>query len=108
MRIALARQDRRALLVGVVALAAIGLLLLAPDALARGNDVGQNLGDLLKKYAGEIYVGILAIISLTFLINRRYQELGLFLIAAVVVGWMVFAPGSVSNFARDTAKDIFG
>ena len=82
------------------------LLVLAPTAFAAGNDVGQNLGSLLRQYAGEVYAGVVAIVSLVFLINRRYTELGLFLVAAVVVGWMVFSPDQVAQTARAIGKQI--
>ena len=44
--------------------------------------------------------------SLVFLINRRYTELGIFLVAAVVVGWMVFSPDQVAQTARAIGKQI--
>lgn len=98
----------RRLLFGTAALAvALVLLVLAPDAFAQaGNDVGQNLGDLLKRFAGEIYAGVIAVVSLVFLLNRRYSELGLFLVAAIVVGWMVFSPDQVAQTARDIANQV--
>jgi hypothetical protein len=43
----------------VVAAVAVAALVLAPEALAAsGNDVGQNLGSLLRRYAAEIYAGV--------------------------------------------------
>jgi len=101
---------RRRVVVLAVALAALaGLLLLAPDALAAtGNNVGSNLGGLLRQYAGEIYGGIVAIVALVFLVNRRYTELGMFLLAAVVVAWMVFSPDQVANTARAIGQKILG
>lgn len=89
-------------------LAVLGLgLWLAPEALAQaGNDVGQNLGDLLRRYAGQIYGGVIAIISLVFLINRRYTELGLFFIAAVLVAWLVFSPDQVAETARGIGDQV--
>jgi hypothetical protein len=70
--------------------------------------VGQNLGDLLKRYAGQIYGGIVAIISLVFLLNRRYAELGLFFIAAVLLEAHEFARFEVAAFTpRDpTSKSV--
>jgi hypothetical protein len=103
------RRSRRWLvcLLGLGVLA--GLLVLAPDAMAAtGNDVGQNLGGLLRQYAGEIYGGIVAIVALIFLVNRRYTELGLFLGAAIVVAWLVFSPDQVANAARSIGQRIFG
>jgi len=80
----------------------------APVALAAGNDIGQNLGGLLEHYAGELYGGIVAAFSLVFLINRRYSELAVFLLAAVVVAWMVFAPGQIGSAAQAVGREIFG
>lgn len=92
----------------LVGLAVLGLgLWLAPEALAQaGNDVGQNLGDLLRRYAGQVYGGVIAIISLVFLINRRYTELGLFFIAAVLVAWLVFSPDQVAETARGIGDQV--
>lgn len=84
------------------------LLVLAPDAFAAGNDVGRNVGDLLKQYAGEIYGGVVAIVGLVFLVNRRYTELAMFLLAAVVVAWLVFSPDQVANAARAIGRQVLG
>ncbi|MHB8241053.1 MAG: hypothetical protein ACYDHN_03590 [Solirubrobacteraceae bacterium] len=91
----------------------VGVLLVfgcvcAPDALAAGSDVGQNVGGLLKHYAGEVYGGIVAAFSLVFLWNRRYIELATFLFAAIVVAWMVFAPDQIGRAAEGIGKQIFG
>ncbi len=87
---------------------AVGVLVVFPaGALAAGNDVGRNVSDLLKHYAGELYGGIVAIMSLVFLWNRRYTELAVFLFAAVVVAWMVFAPEEIGKAAEAVGKQIF-
>ena len=87
-------------------LACVLLVTFAPDAFA-ASDPATALGDLLKKYAAELYIAILAIVSLIFLINRAYTQLGAFLIAAVVVGMLVVSPTSFKNFAKDTANTLF-
>lgn len=86
------------------------MVLLVPDAFAAGagNEVGSKLGGLLKQYAGEVYGGLAGISSLVFLYNRRYGELAVFLLAVIVVGWLVFAPSSVAAAAEAIAKQIFG
>jgi nitrate reductase gamma subunit len=81
-------------------------LLLAPAALAAGNDVGHNLGSLLRKYAGEVYGGIVAIVGLVFLLNRRLTDLAMFFVAATLVGWLVFSPDQVANAARAIGSQI--
>lgn len=98
----------RRFLVMAVALAVLAFgLWLAPEALAQaGNDVGENLGDLLRRYAGQIYGGVIAIVSLIFLLNRRYTDLGLFFLAAVLVAWLVFSPDQVARTARGIGDQI--
>ena len=92
----------------LLALAVVALCLwLVPDALAQsGNDVGRNLGGLLKRYAGQIYGGVIAIVSLLFLLNRRYTELALFVLAAVLVAWLVFSPDQVARTARGIGDQV--
>jgi hypothetical protein len=48
-----------------------------------------------------LFSGIAAIIALVFLLNRRFADLALFLVAAVVVGGFVFAPQDIGNTVRD-------
>ena len=93
----------------VVSLAvACWLAFFTPDAWAAGSDIGQNVGNLLKGYAADLYGGIVAAFSLVFLWNRRYVELATFLFAAVVVAWMVFAPDEIGKAAEAIGKQIFG
>lgn len=87
------------------------MLVLLPSnvfAAESGKNVGANVGNLLKSYATEVYGGIVAVIGLMFLINRRYTELAVFLFAAIVVAWMVFAPGEIATAAEGIGKQIFG
>lgn len=93
----------------VVTVAVVVLLALATDALAAaGNDVGRNLGSLLRGYAAQLYTGVVAIFSIVFLINRRYTELAMFLLAAVVVAWLVFSPDQIADAARAIGRQVFG
>jgi len=89
-------------------LAACVLVLFPAAALASGNNVGANVASLLKSYATELYGGIVGVVSLMFLINRRYTELAVFLFAAIAVAWMVFAPSEIAKAAEAIGKQIFG
>lgn len=95
---------RIALLVGLAA----SVLLLAPAAAlaASGNDVGHNIGSTLRHYAGEVYGGIIAIVGLVFLLNRKFTDLAVFFVAAVLVGWLVFSPDQVAEMARAIGQRI--
>jgi nitrate reductase gamma subunit len=97
---------RLATLTLALAVALLFALALAPAALAAGNDVGHNLGSLLRRYAGEIYGGIVAVVGLVFLLNRRLNDLALFFVAAILVGWLVFSPDQVADAARAIGKQV--
>jgi hypothetical protein len=91
-----------------IALAAVVAIILvgAPAALAAGNDIGRNLGSLLRHYAAQIYGGVVAIVGLVFLLNRRFVELATFFLAAILVGWLVFSPDQVADAARAIARQV--
>jgi len=93
-----------AMLIGLVVSAA--LLVPAAALAASGNDVGHNIGSTLRHYAGEVYGGILAIVGLVFLLNRKFTELAVFFVAAVLVGWLVFSPDQVAEAARAIEQRI--
>lgn len=99
---------RRRLRVALLLVLAASVLLLAPAAAlaASGNDVGHNIGSTLRHYAGEVYGGILAIVGLVFLLNRKFTDLAVFFVAAVLVGWLVFSPDQVADAARAIGQRI--
>lgn len=99
-------MSRRAVLAAVV-LALAAALWLVPDALAAGgNDVGRNIGSTLRHYAAQIYGGVIAIVGLIFLINRKFTDLAVFFLAAILVGWLVFSPDQVADAARAVGDRI--
>ena len=72
--------------------------LLAAPAYAAGDGerVGENVGHLLGGWAKSLYVGIAAVVALMFLLNRKFADLALFMIAAVLVGGTAIQGGSGS------------
>ena len=92
----------------LVAVLAVAVLMCPASAFAEtGNDVGANVSKLLRHYAGELYGGVIAIVGLVFLLNRRYGELATFVLASVVVAWLVFSPDQVAHAARSIGDQIF-
>jgi hypothetical protein len=91
-----------------LAAAAVALAALASpaEALAAGNDVGRNLGSVLRRYAGEVYGGIVAVVGLVFLLNRRFTDLAVYFLAAILVGWLVFSPDQVAAAARAIGNQV--
>jgi uncharacterized membrane protein len=98
--------SRRQAVLAALAVAAVALLFLAPEALAAGNDVGRNIGGELRRWAASIYGGLIAIVGLVFLINRKFTDLAVFFVAAILVGWLVFSPDQVADAARAIGNRI--
>ncbi len=97
---------RLAVALALVAVLAAALWLV-PDALAAGgNDVGRNIGAELRRWAASIYGGLIAIVGLVFLLNRKFTDLAVFLLAAILVGWLVFSPDQVADAARAIGNRI--
>ena len=93
--------------IAAVASSLLALAVSVPPALAAsGEAVGENIGELLKSWASAIFAGVAALISLVFLLNRRYNELALFVLAAVLVGGFVFAPVAVAKTIENVWQTI--
>lgn len=91
----------------LLAAAAMLALLVEPAAAqAAGNDVARNIGSLLRHYASQIYGGVIAIVALVFLLNRKFTDLAVFFVAAVLVGWLVFSPDQVADAARAIGQRV--
>jgi hypothetical protein len=84
-------------------------LLAAPVyAAGDGERIGENVGHLLGGWAKSLYVGIAAVVALVFLLNRKFADLAVFMLAALVVGGFVMAPGEISGVVRDIWTTITG
>ncbi len=91
------------------AFAVAGSLATAQAALAQeGEQVGENIADLLGGWAEPLFVGIAAIISLVLLLKRDYAAMALFVMAAMVVGGFVFAPQAIAGTVEDIWNGITG
>ena len=91
----------------LVAITPAAWLTVAPTALAQqGERVGENIGELLGGWAASLFVGLVAIVSLVFLANRRYSELAVFLVVAVVVGAFALVPDAAAQTIRGIVRAI--
>src|ERR687886_2121283 len=90
------------------AAAAVWSLVLAGPVWAAGDGekVGENVGHLLGGWARSLYIGIAAVVALVFLLNRKFADLAVFMLAAVLVGGFVIAPNDVANTVRDIWSTI--
>jgi hypothetical protein len=70
--------------------------------------VGENIGNLLGGWARSLYLGIAAVVALMFLLNRRFADMAVFMLAALIVGGFVMAPNDVAGTIRDIWQTITG
>jgi hypothetical protein len=87
---------------GAVLSAFVWVLAAAPAyAAGDGERVGENVGDLLGGWAKSLFMGIAGLVALIFLLNRRFADLAIFMVAATVVGGFVMAPNDIAGTVRD-------
>ena len=84
------------------------LLTASAHAAGDGERIGENVGHLLGGWAKSLYVGIAAIVALVFLLNRRFADLAVFMVAALLVGGFVMAPNDIAGVVRDIWQTITG
>jgi hypothetical protein len=94
----------------VMVATAVWLLSLSGSALAAGGgeQVGENLGNMLGGWAKSLYAGIAGIVAVVFLFNRRFAELAVFVGAAIIVGGFVLAPRDVASLVHDIWATLTG
>src|SRR3954470_17698385 len=73
-----------------------------------GEKRGGNIGNLLSAWAMNLYVGIAAVVALMFLLIRKFADLAVFMVAALIVGGFVMAPNDIAGTIRDIWATITG
>src|SRR3954451_6452570 len=92
----------------LVSVMVLGVVSPALAAQGGGERVGENLGNLLGGWAKSLYLGIAGLVALVFLLNRRFADLAIFMIAATVVGGFVMAPADIANTVRSIWHTVAG
>src|SRR3954463_13233944 len=90
----------RKVVMGAAVTACTWLLTAPAWAAGDGEKVGENIGHLLGGWAKNLYVGIAAVVALMFLMNRRFGDLALFMLAALLVGGFVMAPNDIASLVQ--------
>jgi hypothetical protein len=81
-------------------------LLAAPAYAGDGERVGENISHMLGTWAKSLYIGVAAIVAILFLMNRKFTDLAIFMLAAVLVGGFVLAPNEIANTIRDIWQTV--
>jgi hypothetical protein len=95
------RSTRSSITLALASVYVAAMTTAASAAAGGGEKVGENIGHLLGSWAKSLYVGIAAVVALMFLLNRKYADMMVFLLAAVIVGGFVLAPQEVAGTVRD-------
>jgi uncharacterized membrane protein YgdD (TMEM256/DUF423 family) len=89
---------------------AAALLLLLPDLAsaqqAEAQRPAKEIADIIQQWAQYLLPGIAALIALVFLLNRRFNEMAVWLVVVVVVGIVVYSGDSISNLATAIGNAI--
>ncbi len=100
---------RKVIVMAWVTIASWLVVLVAPAvAQGDGEKVVKNLGDMLGGWSKSLYLGIAGLVALLFLLNRRFADLAVFMVAATVVGGFVMAPNDIAGAVRDIWQTITG
>src|SRR5215207_10500897 len=97
---------RRVLRMTLVSVTVWWLAVVPARAAGDGERVGENIGNLLGGWSKSLFVGIAGLVALMFLLNRRFADLAIFIVAAIVVGGFVMAPGDIGGTIRDIWQTI--
>src|SRR5215217_592387 len=76
------------------------------EAAGDGERVGENIGELLGGWSKSLFMGIAGLVALIFLLNRRFADLAIFMVASLVVGGFVMAPDDIAGTVRDIWQTI--
>lgn len=71
-------------------------------------DVGKEAGNLLKSWAGSLFMGVTGIMAVYFLMKRQIAEGMAFVAMAIVLGLFVLAPGEAKNIITDIWQKLGG
>lgn len=70
--------------------------------------IGNNFLNLIKNEAGPIYLGVLIVVVLVVWSQRKVSKLVGFVITALVVGGIVFAPELFQSFSKGIFAKLLG
>ena len=97
---------RRVLQVALLSVMVWWLAAVPADAAGDGERVGENIGNLLGGWSKSLFMGIAGLVALIFLLNRRFADLAIFMVASLVVGGFVMAPDDIAGTVRDIWQTI--
>ena len=97
---------RRVLRAALLSVTVWWLAAVPAGAAGDGERVGENIGNLLGGWSKSLFMGIAGLVALIFLLNRRFADLAIFMVAALVVGGFVMAPNDIAGTVRDIWQTI--
>lgn len=74
--------------------------------LADSSGGSEQLADAVRNFVGPILLLIIGIIAITFLVKREMTQFIIFLVIAIVVALIFYAPGIISSLAGSVANEV--
>lgn len=80
------------------------------DLLMHMNDIvlagtsGDTIANGIRNFIGPIILLVMGIVSLTFLVRREITQFIIFLVIAIVVAIIFYAPGFIKSLAQGAEK----
>lgn len=99
-------MNRRAALTAAVAV--VFVFAVPAMAFAAGDDVGANLGKMLTGWATWLFWGIGALVAISLFMGRKYADLAVFSVFALVIGGFIFSHGTVQNVITSMWRTLAG
>lgn len=69
---------------------------------------GADIADGIRNFVGPILMLVMGIVSITFLFRREMTQFIIFLVIAIVVAIIFYAPSIIENIGKDVSKETTG
>lgn len=66
---------------------------------------GESLANGVRNFVGPILMLVMGIVAITFLFRREMTQFIIFIVIAIVVAIIFYAPDVISNIGQDVSKE---
>lgn len=67
---------------------------------------GSDIANGIRNFVGPILMLVMGIVAITFLFRREMTQFIIFLVIAIVVAIIFYAPDIISNIGKDVSKEL--
>lgn len=67
---------------------------------------GTDIANGIRNFVGPILMLVMGIVAITFLFRREMTQFIIFLVIAIVVAIIFYAPDIIANIGKDVSKEV--